>query len=100
LEIATGKVTEACFPRHRHQEFGKFLRQVAKGYPRVPPHIVCDNDGTHTHLDVKAWLARHPRVTLHFTPTSWSWLNMVEIFFSIITPQAIRCGSFTSIWAP
>ena len=56
-----------------------------------------DNYGTHNHPDVRAWLARHPRITLHFTPTSGSWLNMVEIFFSIITRQAIRRGSFTSV---
>jgi transposase len=97
LEIATGKVTDACYPRHRHEEFLKFLRQVAKAYPRVPLHIVCDNYGTHTHPDVRAWLGKHPRVILHFTPTSGSWLNMVEIFFSIITRQAIRRGSFTSV---
>jgi transposase len=97
LEIATGKVTDACYPRHRHQEFLKFLRQVATAYPRVPLHVVCDNYGTHTHADVRDWLAKNPRVTLHFTPTSGSWLNMVEIFFSIITRQAIRRGSFTSV---
>jgi transposase len=79
LEVATGKVTDACYPRHRHEEFGKFLRQVAHAYPGVPLHIVCDNYGTHTHPDVRAWLARHPRVTLHFTPTSGSWLNMVPV---------------------
>jgi transposase len=97
LEIATGKVTDACYPRHRHQEFLKFLRQVAAAYPRAPLHVVCDNYGTHTHADVRDWLAKNPRVTLHFTPTSGSWLNMVEIFFSIITRQAIRRGSFTSV---
>ena len=79
LEAATGKVTGACYPRHRHEEFLTFLKQVAKTYPRVPLHIVCDNYGTHTHPDVQAWLARHPRITLHFTPTSGSWLNMVEV---------------------
>jgi transposase len=97
LEVATGKVTDACFPRHRHQEFLKFLKQVAKAYPRVPLHLVCDNYATHKHPAVKAWLARNPRITLHFTPTSGSWLNMVEIFFGIITRQAIRRGSFTSV---
>ena len=97
LEAATGKVTGACYPRHRHEEFGQFLRQVAKAYPRRKLHIVCDNYGTHSHPDVRAWLAKHPRVTLHFTPTSGSWLNMVEVFFSIITRQAIRRGSFTSV---
>jgi transposase len=97
LEVATGKVTDVCYPRHRHEEFLRFLRQVAKAYPRTKLHIVVDNYGTHKHPDVRAWLAKHPRITLHFTPTSGSWLNMVEIFFSIITRQAIRRGSFTSV---
>jgi transposase len=97
LEVATGKVTDACYPRHRHTEFLRFLRQVAKAYPRRELHVVCDNYATHKHPEVKAWLARNPRVTLHFTPTSGSWLNMVEIFFGIITRQAIRRGSFDSV---
>jgi transposase len=97
LEVATGKVTDACYPRHRHQEFLAFLKQVAKAYPRVKLHVVCDNYGTHKHPDVVAWLDRHRRITLHFTPTSGSWLNMVEIFFGIITRQAIRRGTFTSV---
>ena len=78
LEIATGKVTEACYPRHRHEEFGKFLRQVASAYPRVPLHIVADNYGTHKHPGVTAWLAKNPRITLHFTPTFASRLNMAD----------------------
>ena len=97
LEVATGKVTDACYPRHRHQEFPCFLKQVAKGYPRVKLHIVCDNYATHKHANVGKWLAKHPRITLHFTPTSASWLNLVETFFAIITRQAIRRGSFTSV---
>jgi transposase len=97
LEVATGKVTDACYPRHRHEEFLKFLKKVAKAYPRVPLHIVADNYATHKHPDVRAWLAKNPRITLHFTPTSGSWLNMVEIFFGIITRQAIRRGTFTSV---
>jgi transposase len=97
LEVATGRVEQACLPRHRHQEFLRFLRQVAKAYPRRKLHLVCDNYATHKHPAVKAWLARNPRITLHFTPTSGSWLNMVEIFFSIITRQAIRRGSFRSV---
>ena len=60
-------------------------------------HVVCDNYATHKHPAVKAWLARHPRITLHFTPTSGSWLNLVEIFFGIITRQAIRRGTFGSV---
>jgi transposase len=97
LEVATGKVEQACLPRHRHQEFLAFLKQVAKAYPRRKLHLVVDNYATHKHPTVQAWLARNPRITLHFTPTSGSWLNMVEIFFSIITRQAIRRGSFTSV---
>jgi transposase len=97
LEIATGKVTDACYPRHRHEEFLRFLKHVAKTYPRVKLHIVVDNYATHKHPNVQAWLARNRRITLHFTPTSGSWLNMVEIFFGIITRQAIRRGSFTSV---
>jgi transposase len=97
LEVATGKVTDACYPRHRHTEFLAFLKQVAKAYPRVKLHIVCDNYATHKHPAVKAWLARNPRVTMHFTPTSGSWLNLVEVFFGIITRQAIRRGTFRSV---
>jgi transposase len=97
LEVATGKVTDACYDRHTHAEFLAFLTQVAKAYPRVTLHVVVDNYATHKHPKVKAWLAKNPRVTLHFTPTSGSWLNMVEIFFSIITRQAIRRGTFTSV---
>jgi transposase len=71
--------------------------EVAKAYPRKKLHIVVDNYATHKHPNVQAWLAKNPRVTLHFTPTSGSWLNMVEIFFGIITRQAIRRGTFTSV---
>jgi len=98
LEIATGKISaDACFPRHTNAEFLAFLKQVAKAHPRVKLHVICDNYGTHSHDNVTAWLAKHPRITLHFTPTSCSWLNMVEIFFGIITRQAIRRGSFVSV---
>src|SRR3954470_5331858 len=120
LEVATGKVTDACHPRHTHAEFLAFLKQVAKApdpcpprhthaeflaflkqvakaYPRVPLHVVADNYATHKHPVVQAWLANHPRVRMHFTPTSGSWLNLVEVFFGIITRQAIRRGTFTSV---
>ena len=97
LNVATGQVTDACHPRHRHQEFLKFLRQVAAAYPGQDLHIVLDNYATHKHPKVREWLAKNPRVTLHFTPTSCSWLNLVECFFSVITRQAIRRGSFTSV---
>jgi transposase len=98
LEVATGKITaDACYPRHRNSEFLAFLKQVAKAHPRVQLHVVADNYAAHNHPNVKAWLAKHPRITLHFTPTSASWMNMVEIFFGIITRQAIRRGTFTSV---
>jgi transposase len=97
LEVATSKITDACYPRHRHTEFLRFLKQVAKAYPRVRLHIICDNYATHKHPAVQAWLERNPRISLHFTPTSGSWLNLVEVFFSIITRQAIRRGTFTSV---
>jgi transposase len=97
LQVATGKVTDACYPRHTHAEFLAFLKQVAKAYPRVPLHVVADNYATHKHPAVQAWLAKHPRVRMHFTPTSGSWLNLVEVFFGIITRQAIRRGTFTSV---
>src|SRR5579859_6907298 len=98
LEVATGKISaDACYPRHRHQEFLRFLKKVAAAHPGVELHVVLDNYGTHKHPEVRSWLAGNPRVTLHFTPTSCSWLNMVEIFFGIITRQAIRRGTFRSV---
>jgi len=97
LEVATGRVTDACYDRHRHEEFLDFLKKVARAYPRRELHVVVDNYRTHKHPDVEAWLSKHPRVVLHFTPTSGSWLNLVEVFFGIITRQAIRRGTFTSV---
>jgi transposase len=98
LEVATGKITaDACYPRHTNAEFLRFLKQVARAHPRVKLHVICDNYATHNHENVRAWLAKNPRISLHFTPTSCSWLNMVEIFFGIITRQAIRRGTFTSV---
>ena len=98
LEMATGKITaDACYPRHRHQEFLRFLKKVAAAHPAVELHVVADNYAAHKHPAVKAWLKENPRITLHFTPTSCSWLNMVEIFFGIITRQAIRRGTFRSV---
>src|SRR5215203_3112203 len=97
LEVATGRVTDACTDRHRHQEFLGFLKQVAAAYPRRQLHVVVDNYATHKHPAVRAWLAGHRRVHLHFTPTSGSWLNLVEAFFSIITRQALRRGSFPTV---
>ena len=97
LNTATGQVTDACYARHRHQEFLRFLKKVAAAYPGTDLHVICDNYATHKHPEVRAWLARNRRVTLHFTPTGCSWINLVECFFSVITRQAIRRGSFTSV---
>jgi transposase len=97
LEVATGKVTDECYDRHGKAEFLDFLKKVAKAYPRRELHVVVDNYHTHKHDDINAWLAKNPRITLHFTPTSGSWLNLVEVFFGIITRQAIRRGSFESV---
>ena len=97
LEVATGTVTDRCYDRHGKAEFLDFLKHVARAYPRRRLHVVLDNYHTHKHDDINAWLQRNPRVTLHFTPTSGSWLNLVEVFFGIITRQAIRRGSFNSV---
>ncbi len=97
LEVATGQVVDRCYDRHTNVEFLDFLKLVARTYPRRQLHVVCDNYATHKHPNVQAWLAKHRRVQLHFTPTSGSWLNMVEIFFGIITKQAIRRGTFQSV---
>ena len=98
LETATGRVLGGCFARHRHDEFLVFLKQVAHAWPRRELHVVVDNASTHSHAEVTAWLARHPRITLHFTPTSASWMNQVETFFGLLTRQALRRGSFASAW--
>ena len=97
LEVATGTVTDRCYDRHGKAEFLDFLKHVARAYPRRRLHVVLDNYHTHKHDDINAWLARNPRITLHFTPTSGSWLNLVEVFFGIITRQAIRRGSFDNV---
>ncbi len=98
LDIATGRVLGQCKPRHRHQEFLGFLKHIdANVPPDLDVHLVVDNYGTHKHARVKRWLAARPRYHLHFTPTHASWLNQVEIWFHIITQQAIRRGSFASV---
>src|SRR5512132_2413013 len=97
LEVATGRIIDQCTPRHRHQEFLAFLKQVARSYPRRQLHVICDNYATHKHPAVRAWLAKHPRIQLHFTPTSASWLNLIEVFFSIVERQALRRGDFPSV---
>jgi transposase len=97
LEIATGQVTAVCRNRHRHTEFLAFLTHVARAYPDQELHLVMDNDTTHKHAKVKAWLKANPRIHVHFTPTSGSWLNLGEVWFSIIEKQAIHRGTFASV---
>ncbi len=98
LEVATGTVIGQCHRRHRHQEFLKFLEQVdAQLPPDRDVHVIMDNYGTHKAPQVIRWFVRHPRYHLHFTPTSASWLNQVERFFSTITTRRIRRGTFESV---
>jgi len=97
LDIATGKVTAALKPRHRRQEFLAFLRQVARAYPEGDLHLVMDNYSTHKTPEVRDWLAANPRITVHFTPTHASWMNLVEVWFGIVERQTIRRGVFKSV---
>ena len=95
LNVLTGVVIGECLPRHRHQEFLKFLRRIEKETPKgLEIHMILDNYATHKHPNVQAWLMKHPRFHLHFIPTSSSWLNLVERWFREITDKAIRRGVF------
>ena len=98
LDVLQGKVVGQCYPRHRHQEWLKFLRRLDREYPPdLTLHIVMDNYGTHKAPAVQAWLAKHPRFVCHFIPTSSSWLNMVERWFRELTDQSIRRGVFLNV---
>lgn len=98
LSILDGKVIGDCMPRHRHQEFIRFLKKIDNETPEgLDLHLIVDNYGTHKHPRVKSWLSRHPRLYLHFIPTSSSWLNMVERWFREITDNRIRRGTFKSV---
>jgi transposase len=98
LNVAEGHVLAACKKRHRHQEWIDFLKQIDEGTPGdVDLHLIVDNYATHKHPKVRRWLARHPRFHVHFTPTSGSWLNLVERWFGEITRQRIRRGAFGSV---
>ena len=96
LEIATGQVLGECYPRHRHEEFLAFMRALVKAYPAGDLHVVRDNSSTHSTPEVTRWLARNRRVHFHFTPTGASWMNLVESWFSILTRQQVRRGSYAS----
>ena len=98
LDIASGHVLTRCQPRHRHQEFLQFLKDIEANVPsELDIHLVVDNYATHKHERVKRWLAARPRYHVHYTPTYSSWLNQVEIWFNIITQKAIRRGTFRSV---
>src|SRR5215210_6724386 len=98
LNVADGTLIGQCQDRHRHQEWLKFLQQIDAETPADRDlHLILDNYATHKHPKVKKWLARHPRFHLHFTPTSASWLNMVERFFRDLTVHRLRRGIFHSV---
>jgi transposase len=98
LNALDGTIIGSCMDQHRHEEFLKFLRTVDKEVPKgLAVHMILDNYATHKHKDVKAWLAKHPRFQLHFTPTSSSWLNLVERWFRELTGKALRRGVFHSV---
>jgi transposase len=98
LDVKSGLVIGECQPRHRAKEFIRFLRRIDRCVKKyLDVHLVLDNYGTHKTPEVKAWLAKHPRFKLHFTPTSASWLNLVERFFAEITTKRIRRGTFASV---
>jgi transposase len=98
LNVLEGTVIGSCYPRHRNEEFLRFLRQIDRETPAgLELHLVLDNYGTHNHENVPQWLEKHPRFHLHFTPTSSSWLNLVERWFGEITRKRIRRGVFKSV---
>ncbi len=100
LNTLNGQVLSMCASRHRHQEWLRFLQMIDRETPaELDVHVIADNYGTHKHARVRKWLSRHPRFHMHFTPTSSSWLNMVERFFRDITTKRIRNGAFPSVAA-
>jgi transposase len=98
LQLVEGRVIGECYPRHRHQEFLRFLRHLDAEFPETTTlHLILDNYGTHGHERVRRWLAKHPRFVLHFIPTSSSWLNLVERWFGELSQKAVRRGAFRSV---
>jgi transposase len=98
LELLSGQLIGTCLPKHRHQEWLRFLRQIDRQTPpELDLHLIVDNYATHKHPAVQRWLARHPRFHLHFTPTSSSWLNLVERWFRELTTKRLRRGVFKSV---
>jgi transposase len=100
LDVASGVAISSCYRRHRHQEFLRFLHDIDASLPAgFDVHLVMDNYGTHKVSKVQAWLTRHPRYHVHFTPTSGSWLNLVERLFAEVTERCVRRGSHTAVRA-
>jgi transposase/biotin operon repressor len=99
LDVATGAVTGACYEQHRGAEVLAFLKLLVRTYPRQHLHLIVDNASSHQTPEVQEWLRKHRRLHLHFTPTSSSWLNQVETWFSILSRRVIRRGVFTSVKA-
>jgi transposase len=98
LDVLTGQVIGSCLPKHRHTEFLKFLKIIDDAVPAgLDVHLILDNYATHKHPNVTTWLAKHPRFHLHFTPTSSSWLNLVERWVRELTGKALRRGVFHSV---
>ena len=98
LDVAVGKIIGQCQPRHRHQEFLRFLEKIDAATPaKTPIHLILDNYGTHKHPEVRSWFEEHPRYHVHYAPTSASWLNQVERWFAEITRTRIRRGTFRSV---
>jgi len=98
MDVASGVTIGSCYRRHRHQEFLRFLNDIDANLPRgFDVHLVMDNYGTHKVTKVRGWLARHPRYHVHYTPTSGSWLNLVERLFAEVTERCVRRGSHTAI---
>ena len=98
MDVASGVTISTCYRRHRHQEFLRFLNEIEGNLPTgLDVHLVMDNYGTHKVDKVRNWLARHPRYHVHFTPTSGSWLNLVERLFAEVTERCVRRGSHTSV---
>jgi transposase len=98
MDVASGVTISNCYRRHRHPEFLRFLKDIDANLPGgLDVHLVMDNYGTHKVTKVRTWLARHPRYHVHFTPTSGSWLNLVERLFAEVTERCVRRGSYTTI---
>jgi transposase len=98
IELAEGRIISDCHPRQRHQEWINFLKKIdAETPPDLDLHLIVDNNATHKHQKVKAWLKRHPRFHLHFTPTSSSWLNVIERWFRDLTQRRLKRGVFKSV---